>query len=255
MTDYGLVSIIMPSYNVSKYIKDSINSVLEQTYSNWELIIIDDCSIDDTCKIVNTFKDDRIILINNRKNSGAAISRNSGIKIAKGNWIAFLDSDDLWESTKLEKHLEFMCKNDYGFSYTNYSKIDENGSDLHIQVTGPKVIDNKKMYHYDYIGCLTAMYSKSKVGLIQIEDIKKNNDYAMWLKIVKKSNCYLLDENLGKYRIREKSISHDNLIKKVKSHYDLYRICDKKSSLESFFLTIANLFFGIIKKIKYERKY
>lgn len=255
MTDYGLVSIVMPSYNVSKYIKESIDSVLNQTYSNWELLIIDDCSTDNTCEIVKSYKEKRITLIRNETNCGAAVSRNKGIEMARGKWMAFLDSDDLWDSKKLEKQIEFMVKNNYCFSYTNYSKVDENGSDINILCTGPKVIDKRMMYRYDYIGCLTAMYLKDKIGLIQIEDIKKNNDYAMWLKIVKMENCYLLDDNLGKYRIREKSISHDSILKKIKSHYDLYYICDGKSSIESFALTILNLFYGVIKKLKYEHKY
>ena len=116
-----LVSIIMPSYNTGKFIKETINSVLNQTYNNWELIIVDDCSTDDTEKIVNTIKDNRIKFLKNNTNSGAAISRNRAIKEAKGKWIAFLDSDDLWKKEKIEKQIRFMKENHYDFSYTNYT--------------------------------------------------------------------------------------------------------------------------------------
>lgn len=250
-----LVSIIMPAYNVEKYISDSINSVLNQTYTDWELIIVDDNSSDNTNREVLKYNDKRIILLRNDKNSGAAISRNKALSVAQGKWIAFLDGDDLWEPTKLEKQINYMYKNKYSFTYTNYSKIDEDGNELCILCSGPKVVTKEKMYNYAYPGCLTVMYDRKVIGNIQIKDIKKNNDYAMWLKVVKKANCYLLDENLAKYRIRKQSISHDKLLKKIKSHYDLYRICDEKGFISSFLHTINNLFHGVIKKMIYEQKY
>ena len=114
-----LVSVIMPSYNTGKYIGKSIESVINQTYSNWELIIVDDCSDDDTEEVVSVFKDERIKCFKNAFNSGAAISRNRALREAKGRWIAFLDSDDIWKPTKLEKQLEFMQCNNYFFKYTN----------------------------------------------------------------------------------------------------------------------------------------
>ena len=196
-----LVSIIMPSYNTQKFIEETLDSVLAQTYTNWELIIVDDCSTDNTDEIVSPFlSDSRIIYIQNEKNSGAAVSRNRALREAKGKWIAFLDSDDLWTPDKLEKQIAFMQSNGYCFSYTNYSEIDESSEPLGKTVTGPKKITKTGMYNYCWMGCLTVMYDVEKIGLIQIEDIKKNNDYAMWLKICKKANCYLLDEDLARYR-------------------------------------------------------
>ena len=115
-----LVSIIMPSYNTGKFIQETIDSVINQTYDNWELIIVDDCSSDNTDEIVKSIKDDRIFYLKNKKNSGAAVSRNKALKMAKGKWIAFLDSDDLWKKDKLEKQIKFMKNNNYHFSYTNY---------------------------------------------------------------------------------------------------------------------------------------
>ena len=248
-----LVTIIMPSYNTAEFITDTINSVLNQTYTNWELLIVDDCSTDNTDEIVSSFKDERIKYFKNDKNSGAAISRNKALREAKGKWIAFLDSDDLWFPEKLEKQIKFMETNNYYFSYTDYERIDEESKSLNIYCSGPNVVTRRKMYHYCYPGCLTVMYDSKKIGLIQIKDIKKNNDYAMWLQICKKANCYLLNENLAKYRIRKKSISHDKLSKKLKSHYDLYHICDEKSVFVSLWYACWNMFFGLLKKKNYEK--
>jgi len=247
-----LVSIIMPSYNTGRFIKETIESVLAQTYSQWELIIVDDCSCDNTDDIVSEFLlDERIRYIKNDKNSGAAVSRNRALREAKGKWIAFLDSDDIWEPEKLQRQIAFMENNGCHFSYTNYIEIDENSKPNGRSVSGPKRITKHGMYNYCWMGCLTVMYDADVVGLIQIEDIKKNNDYAMWLKVCKKSDCYLLDETLAKYRKRSGSISNHGYIKLIKWHYNLYRYADKRNPISSFFLTIRNLFFGVMKKIRY----
>ena len=254
--DYGLVSIIMPSYNTAKYIGDSISSIINQSYQNWELIIVDDCSSDNVDEIIKPYLSDRrIIFLKNDKNLGAALTRNKALMEAKGDWIAFLDSDDLWNKEKLERQLFFMVKNNYVFSYHNYEKIDESNNSINILVTGPKKVTKRKMYHYGYPGCLTFMYSSKYFGLIQIKDIKKNNDYAILLKLCKKANCYLLDENLAKYRIRKVSISHDKLSKKLKSHYDLFHICDNKPKIVALWLAMWNMFYGVMKKIRFEKHF
>lgn len=250
----GLVSIIMPSWNTGNFIAESIQSVINQTYKNWELIIVDDCSTDNTDEVVKSFKDKRIRYLKNEKNSGAAITRNRAISEAKGEWIAFLDSDDLWLDEKLEKQLKFMGEHGYVFSYHDYVKIDEASQPLNIYVTGPKVVTKKKMYNYGYPGCLTFMYSAKAMGLIQIKDIKKNNDYAILLKLCKKANCYLLAENLAQYRIRKKSISHDKITKKVKSHYDLFHWCDEQSAPMAFWYACWNMWYGLMKKRIYEKR-
>lgn len=250
----NLVSIIMPSYNTAQYIGESISSVLNQTYSNWELIIVDDCSTDNTDEIITAIKDKRIRYLKNEKNSGAAVSRNRALREAKGKWIAFLDSDDLWDKDKLEKQIRFMEENDYHFTYTDYLEIDENSNPNGRWVTGPKKISKTGMYNYCWPGCLTVMYSAEKIGLIQIEDIKKNNDYAMWLKVCKKENCYLLNEVLAQYRKRSGSISNHSYRMLVKWHYKLYREAENKSVFSSFVLTIRNVFFGAVKKVKYVKK-
>lgn len=254
MRDDNLVSVIMPSWNTAGYIAESIYSVLNQTHKNLELIIVDDCSTDNTDEVVASFDDDRIRYFKNEKNSGAALTRNRAMREAKGKWIAFLDSDDLWEPEKLEKQIAFMEKNGYDFSYHDYEKIDEESKPLNIYVTGPKAVTKRKMYNYGYPGCLTFMYNSDTMGLIQIKDIKKNNDYAILLQLCKKATCYLLPENLAKYRIRKKSISHDKLRKKLKSHYDLFHFCDEKPAPIALWFAVMNMFYGVLKKKNYEIK-
>lgn len=247
-----LVSIIMPSYNTGRFIKETIESVLAQSYENWELLIVDDCSTDNTDEVVKPFlADPRISYIKNEKNSGAAVSRNRALREAKGKWIAFLDSDDLWELTKLEKQIAFMKDNGYHFSYTNYVEIDEASVPNGKRVTGPKRITKHGMYNYCWMGCLTVMYDADAVGLVQIADIKKNNDYAMWLKVCQKADCYLLDETLARYRKRSGSISNHGYAKLIKWHYKLYREAEKRDCVTSAALMMRNLFFGFIKKMKY----
>ena len=254
MTD-GLVSVIMPSWNTGRFIAESIQSVLNQTYRDLELIIADDCSTDDTDEVVGAFSDSRIRYIKNEKNMGAALSRNRAMREARGEWIAFLDSDDLWEPEKLEKQIAFMKDNGYVFSYHDYERVDEEGKPLHIHVSGPDVVDKRKMYHYDYIGQATMVYSAKHFGLIQIKDIKKNNDYAIRLQLYKKdgTKCYLLKENLAKYRVRKVSLSHDKLSRKLRSHYDLFHFCDEKPAPAAFWYASWNMFFGVLKKIMYEK--
>ena len=245
-----LVSIVMPSYNTGCFIKETIESVLAQSYSNWELIIVDDCSKDNTDDIVKPYLSDaRIRYLKNEANSGAAVSRNRALREAKGRWIAFLDSDDLWESDKLKKQIAFMESNGYYFSYTNYIEIDEKSIPNGKSVTGPKRITKHGMYNYCWPGCLTVMYDSDAVGLIQIADIKKNNDYAMWLKVCKKANCYLLSETLARYRKRSGSISNHGYTKLIKWHYKLYREAENKNVFIAIINTFRNIGFGIAKKI------
>ena len=247
-----LVSVIMPSYNTGKYIRKSIESVINQTYSNWELIIVDDCSDDDTEEVVSVFKDERIKYFKNAFNSGAAISRNRALREAKGRWIAFLDSDDIWKPTKLEKQLEFMQCNNYFFSYTNYEELDESGKHTGIKVTGPKKITKAGMYNYCWPGCLTVMYDAKFIGLIQIANIMKNNDYAVWLKVCKKADCYLLDECLAEYRRgRNGSISTNSIKTMIGWHYKLYREAEDYDIIRSVIGTLRNVVFGIYKKMRY----
>ena len=247
-----LVSIITPSYNTAQYIEETIQSVLNQTYTNWEMLIVDDCSTDNTDDVVKPYlSDDRIKYFKNSQNSGAAVSRNYALRVAKGKWIAFLDSDDLWTADKLEKQIAFMNENQYHFSYTNYEEINEQSIPLGVYVTGPRKITKHGMYNYCWMGCLTVMYDAEYVGLIQIEDIKKNNDYAMWIKVCKKTPCHLLNESAGQYRKRSGSISNHSYKALVKWHYRLYRQCDNRTPVVSALFTLRNIFWGVYKKLRY----
>lgn len=252
----GLVSIIMPSYNTASFIAESIQSVLAQSYKDWELIIVDDCSPDNTDQVVKPYlSDERIKYLKNEKNSGAAVSRNRALREAKGKWIAFLDSDDLWMPDKLKKQVDFMEKNGYHFSYTNYAEIDTEDKRNGISVTGPKKITKTGFFNYCWPGCLTVMYNTKVVGLIQIADIKKNNDYAMWLKVCQKADCYLLDEELALYRRgRAGSVSTHSIKTMIGWHYKLYRLAQGQNQVEAVLNTGRNMIFGFYKKKRYVKK-
>ena len=247
-----LISIIMPSFNASKYIRASIRSIQRQTYRNWELIIVDDCSSDNTVEVIQEFQDPRIRLYINEENSGAAISRNKALREAKGKWIAFLDSDDIWVPEKLEEQLTFMRKNDYAFTYTDY-RIQLNGEWLPYINIGPDKVNKWKMYNYCYFSTITVMYDQSKVGLIQIADLKKNNDYAMWLQAVEKVDCYRYPKCMSYYIKHDGSVSSGSKIKLIKWHYLLFKEGMSKNPITATILTINNLFHGVIKKVKYKK--
>lgn len=249
-----LVSVIMPSYNTAKYIAETIDSVLAQTYQNWELIIVDDCSTDNTDEVVEKFlKDSRIRYFKNERNMGAAASRNKALREAKGKWIAFLDSDDLWESEKLENQIRFMEENNYAFSYTDYRIMNSNGL-ISCIVTAPKKVTKRKLYNYCYFGIITVVYDATKIGLIQITPLEKNNDYAMWFKAIEKTEFYHYPKCLATHRKRAGSLTNVSKFKLIKHHYYLFRKALGKSVLISVGLTINNLFFGLLKKIFYRKK-
>lgn len=257
MSDHGLVSIIMPSHDSAHYIAESIESVIKQTYQNWELLIQEDGSTDNTKGVIERYaKDDKRIKCEVRSSAkGAAITRNEALQRAKGRWVAFLDSDDLWSPDKLDLQIAFMVENGYHFSYTNYSEINEKSDESGVFVSGPKHVSKLGLYAFCWPGCLTVMYERECYGLLQIADIKKNNDYAMWLQICQKLDCYLLDECLAKYRRgRVGSISTESYLTMISWHYRLWHEAMQKNVLESLFWTGMNLFFGVAKKIIYVKK-
>jgi len=253
MENKGLVSIVMPSYNSEKYIRASIESVLNQTYPYWELLIVDDCSTDKTVEIIKSFKDDRIKLFQNQTNSGAAISRNWALREAKGRWIAFLDSDDIWLPSKLEEQLKFMADNNYSFTYTDY-RICLNGKWENVIHTSPNKINFRKIKKYCYFSTITVIYDASKVGLIQIGDIRKNNDYAMWLKALQKVDAYRYPKCLSYYIKHNDSITSGSKFKLIKWHYVLFKNECGYGKIHSAILTIRNLWYGFWKKIIYRER-
>jgi len=255
MNDRETVSVVMPSYNCARFISESIKSVIAQTYTDWELIIVDDCSTDDTESIVASFRDDRIRYIKNETNSGAAVSRNRALREAKGRWIAFLDSDDLWLPDKLERQIEFMKKNDYSFSYHKYIEISEEGGELGISVSGKRHVGKFDMFACCWPGCLSVMYDASEIGVIQIRDVRKNNDTAIWLKAIMKADCHLLPEDLARYRRRKGSITPPSLKARILWHYRLFRDAEQMNPVASTFWMCMNVFGNAYKKIFYVKRY
>ena len=252
----ALVSIITPSYNCGRFIGETIESVKAQTYENWEMIIVDDQSEDNTLSVLMPFLEDkRIHVYQNTEHKGAGESRNAALKAAKGKWIAFLDSDDVWEPTKLERQIAFMVENGYHFSCHNYVEMDVNGKETGVMVSSKKHISKWDLYTCCWPGCLTVMYDADYVGLVQIRNIKTNNDTAMWLKVAKKADCYLLDESLARYRRRKNSITHRGKIKRILGHYNLFRYAQRMNPIAAVFLMFVNICGNAYKKIRYVKTY
>ncbi|HHX8341014.1 glycosyltransferase family 2 protein [Vibrio alginolyticus] len=197
-----LVSIIMPTYNSTDTVVESIQSVLSQTYKNWELIIVDDRSTDNTWQVIQTYADkyDNIRVYQNKENLGAGASRNFAIKKAKGRFIAFLDSDDLWTEDKLAEQIPFMLENNYPLTYTHYSRFTSE-EDLSV-VTAPEYTTYKKLMYSNVIGCLTAVYDTQALGKRYMPLIRKRQDMGLWLDILKDTpKAYCLPKPLAKYRM------------------------------------------------------
>jgi len=234
--DTPSVSIVMPAYNSECYIQFSIESVLGQTFPDWELIIVDDCSSDHTIEIIKKYKkaDKRIrtIILNN--NVGAAKARNIGIQAAIGRYMAFLDSDDIWNQNKLSVQIHFMQENQCPFIYSAYRKINETGEVIG-DVGVPLRVSYKDMLKTCYIGCLTAIYDTKYFGKVTMPLLKKRQDYALWLKLLKMTECACgINESLAFYRVRKGSISSSK-IRAAKYNWILYREVEKLSLPQSLY--------------------
>ena len=255
MNDNIKVSVITPAFNDGKFILDTINSILMQTHKNLEIIVIDDASFDDTFTKINEFKDPRIKVFRNEMNKGAAFSRNLGILKSTGEYIAFLDGDDVWATDKLEKQLDFMIKNNIGFSCTNYGIIDEEGNKINKYVTAPRRISHKQLLRTSYIGCLTAMYKKNIYPNLKIpDDILKRNDYALWLKLTEKCDCILFGEITAYYRKRNSSISSGSKRKLVKYHVIMFQKLYGFSRFKALLYSFRNVFYYFIRRKFYVKK-
>lgn len=233
----NLVSIITPTYNCGAFIAETMDSVLAQTYTDWEMIIVDDCSTDDTREVVARYqaKDPRFIYHCLEENSGAAVARTKAMELASGEYMAFLDSDDLWTPDKLERQLRFMRENDYAFSCTAYEQIDEQGKPLgKVIKTVPKTDYNRLLLDCP-VGNSTVMYNVAKMGKFQVPNIRKRNDDALWLQMLKKEKyIHGMADVLMRYRLRSNSISA-NKFKVIKYHWILYREIEHLSVIRSLF--------------------
>lgn len=243
-----LVSIVMPAYNCENYIGAAIDSVISQTYSTWELIIVDDGSKDKTGKVVENYSlnDARVRYYKFPCNFGAAVARNKAVELSKGQYMAFLDSDDIWFPEKLEKQIKFMKKYNFSFTCTSYNKIDANGAELN------QVVEVKSKSNYEDIlkrnlGNSTVIYDSSVLGKFTVPKIKKRNDYVMWLQVIKKAKIlYGLTEPLSSHRVRSDSLSK-NKLKLVKYHWIVYRKIEKLSLIQSSYLILYWIFNTLLK--------
>ena len=230
------VSIIVPMYNAEKFIGKTIESVLSQTYENWEMLIMNDVSTDNSLAVVNEFakKDDRIMVVNTEKNMGVVKGRNHLIDLANGKYIAFLDADDYWHSQKLEKQIQFMKEKNAGISCTEYTRVKENGEKIN-EVVIKSEISYTDMLKNNYLGCLTVMYDVEKVGKRYFKELEKNEDYVLWLEIVKDvKTIYGLKQNLAYYRVLDNSRS-SNKAKTAKVRWEIYRKIEKLPLLKSIY--------------------
>lgn len=234
-----LVSIIMPAYNAENFIEETMISLLNQTYQNWELIVVDDCSNDRTQHIILSYvnQDDRVKYFRLSTNSGAAVARNIGIGKSKGYFIAFLDSDDLWKPDKLSKQIQFMQEYDYHFTCSYYGKINEKSLVLDKHITYKNIADYEELLK-NCPGNSTVIYNADILGKFTIPNIRKRNDYVMWLQVIKKSKyLYCCCEELSYHRESSSSLSA-NKKNLVSYHWKVYREIEKLSLVKSTYLII-----------------
>lgn len=242
-----LISIIIPVYNAEKFLDETINTVLNQTYTNFELILVNDGSNDKSVDVIKKYSDKRIKLIDNKKNKGAALSRNDGIKKSKGRYICFLDADDLWEKEKLEKQINFMKEKDCAFSFTGYEFTNEKGIPTGKKVYIPKKLDYKSALKNTTISTITVMFDTEKISkeLIYMDNVK-SEDTATWWNILKSGyDAYGLNEILSFYRRSEGTLS-SNKIEAIRRIWNLYRNVFKLG----FFYSLYNFIFYAINAIK-----
>lgn len=242
MKDYGLVSIITPNWNCEKFIAETIESVQAQTYQNWEMLIQDDCSTDSSLQVARRYaeKDSRIKIEVNSQNSGAAVTRNNAIKRSKGAYLAYLDSDDIWVSEKLEKQLAFMEEQQCDACFSRYEHMDTDGESLGVQAQIKKKVTYRDLLIHDWFGCLTLIYKQDLEQKVYGADVPKANDYALFLNVMKdiKFACGL-DECLAAYRIRKGSVSR-NKWKKVEHYVHVLQTVGHKNIIMAYFLLFTH---------------
>lgn len=230
-----IVSVIMPAYNAERFIDESIRSVISQTYPYWELLIVDDCSNDNSAIIIKKYveEDNRIVYFKTEQPSGSPyIPRNIGIQNASGRYIAFLDSDDAWLPHKLEEQLPLFDNDHTVIVFSNYEKMNEIGDRNERYINAPAFTNYKKLLRGNVIGCMTAMYDTSKVGKVYFENIN-HEDYVMWLSILKWGYIARNTNTVtALYRIRRKSVS-SNKLKVLSWQWNIYVNVEKTGYLKA----------------------
>lgn len=247
------VSVIMPCYNAERFIIEAIKSVQAQSITDWELLITDDCSTDNTQNLVKSISEDdpRIKLFNLPENSGAAVARNNSIMHAAGRYIAFLDSDDLWAEDKLEKQLAFMSSKSAGFSFTAYETISENGERNNI-IHVPATLTYNQYLRNTIIGCLTVIVDRDIAGDFRMPLLRKRQDMATWLSILRQGVvAYGLDLPLASYRNVSTSISH-NKLKAAAGVWRVYRNVEGLSLCKSIICFVGYAYHAVRKRITHK---
>ncbi|WP_121610971.1 teichuronic acid biosynthesis protein TuaG [Mesobacillus foraminis] len=251
MEKQPLISIITPSYNAGAFIGQTIESVQKQTFQEWEMLIVDDCSSDDTREKVGQYaaEDSRIRLICLEENGGAAVARNTALRAAEGRYVAFLDSDDCWKPEKLERQLRFMQENGYAFTFTGYELVSPNGEPLNKEVAAPAEISYTGLLKNTIIGCLTVMIDRNQTGRFQMPNIRTRQDLATWLSILKKGHvAYGLNEVLAEYRTGNPSISK-NKWKALKMNWFVYRKVEKLNVMKACWCFSHYAFNAVAKRL------
>lgn len=248
----GMISIVIPVYNAERFLGDTVKTIKEQTYENWEAIFINDCSKDNSAEIIKKYatEDDRIKLVELSENSGAAKARNKGIELAEGQYIAFLDADDLWKKEKLEKQLKFMQENNYSFTFTGYEFANEDG-----KPNGKKVYVPQKMNYKDALGnttiwTCTVMFDLKKLSKEDIYmPIVPSEDTACWWKVLKHVDyAYGMSEILSFYRRSEGTLSSNKFVA-IKRIWFLYRNVEKLNVFKSMYCFILYTYHAIMRRI------
>lgn len=248
-----LVSVIMPSYNSSRYLKDTLYSVINQTYINWQLIIVDDCSQDDSVKIIREIiKDDsRITLVCLERNSGAAAARNVAIELAKGRFIAFLDSDDIWHPQKLQKQIEFMMAGNHPITCTAYEKMNFEG-EPYCRMGVPERLSYSDLMKSSAVGCLTVIYDVDALSKVFMPTNSKREDLATWLVILKRTPfIYCMNEVLAYYRVHPMQ-SSSKKFSMARENWHLYRSIEKVGLFKSSYYFIHYAIRGVLR-LKFPR--
>ncbi len=252
----ALVSIITPTYNSEKFIAETIRSVQSQSYSYWEMIIVDDCSSDQTESIVRNYMNDdsRISFHQLQKNSGAGVARNQAVDLAKGRFIAFLDSDDLWKPEKLQKQIDFLSSSNSPFSFSFYECVDEEGVSMNLRVEAPIKLHYWQLFFCNFVGNLTGMYDTHFFGKIPISSIRKRQDWMVWLTVLKKiRSAQVIPESLAFYRVRKDSISSSKL-KLIQHNFRVYRLFHRLNVFVSLCCLAGFLFAQLVIKPRYIKK-
>lgn len=245
---HPLVSVVMPAYNAGKYIGDAIRSVQAQTYENWELLVIDDCSADHTVEIIQALanEDDRIRLIRNSQNSGTAQTRNHGLELSAGEWVALLDSDDVWHSEKLEKQLAVALRTNADIVYCSYSLMDDRSHHLSDFVI-PETTSYRDMLKENVIGCSTVLMRRAILTGRRFSAEYYHEDYVLWLELLRDGYKAAADrEVLTDYRIVKGSRSNDKL-RSAKNRWMIYRRVEKLSWLKSLSMFLVYAVKGLKK--------